>query len=43
MSRFSGKLPYDVGPSSPAGRAMTDDVAALRPYNFDQLMLTCLP
>jgi hypothetical protein len=41
LSGFSGKLPYRVKRSSPAGQAMEADVDILRPYNWGNLTLGC--
>jgi hypothetical protein len=43
LSRFSGKLPYHVKRSSPAGRAMSQDAAVLVDYNDGNLTPECSP
>ena len=43
LSRFSGKLPYHVKRSSPAGRAMGQDAAVLVDYNDGNLTPDCGP
>jgi hypothetical protein len=41
LSGFSGKLPYNVKPSSPNGQAMVNDGATLDSYNNGLLTTGC--
>jgi hypothetical protein len=41
LSAFSGKLPYNVKPSSSAGQGMTSDASRLDSYNSDTLTPQC--
>jgi len=43
LSQFSGKLPYHVKRSSPAGRAMQEDAEVLDDYNHGNLTPDCGP
>jgi len=43
LSRFPGKLPYNVNPSSRPGRAMVRDATMLSDYNRGDLTPDCTP
>jgi hypothetical protein len=43
LAGFSGRLPYDVAPSSPRGHQMTTDAGALENFNEGALTPTCVP
>ena len=43
LSGFSGKLPYNVKPSSANGQAMVNDAATLESYNNGNLTPGCAP
>jgi hypothetical protein len=43
LSRFAGKLPYRVSPSSPIGQAMVNDAEVLDRYNNGQMTPNCTP
>ena len=43
LSQYSGKLPYHVKRSSPAGKAMQQDAAVLDSYNHGNLTPDCGP
>jgi len=43
LSGFTGKLPYNVDPSSTTGQAMVNDANVLDSYNSGQLTPNCNP
>ena len=43
LSGYTGKLPYGVEFSSPAGRTMSNDAAILQDYNHGYLTTGCSP
>src|SRR5262249_61131168 len=43
LSGFTGKLPYNVRPSSATGQAMVNDATVLESYNNGELTPECTP
>jgi hypothetical protein len=43
LGGYTGKLPYAVEFSSPAGQSMLNDAAILKDYNHGELTLGCGP